>query len=84
VDFLLRRYGPIRFLQLYTKMRPSHVDETVREVLGIDLGSLERTWRDDLSAHIDAGAAKRRSLRGTAELAACFVAEFTPSKWRRR
>lgn len=57
VDFVLRRYGAARFLQLYTKMRPNRADATVREVLGLNLEALERTWRDDASMRAGAGTA---------------------------
>jgi hypothetical protein len=55
VEFLLRRYGPTRFLQLYTQIRPNRVDATVSSVLGMDLETLERAWRADMARHAGAG-----------------------------
>jgi hypothetical protein len=47
VDFLLRRYGPQPFLQLYDECRPETFDADCRRLFGKDLNALEALfWQD--------------------------------------
>ncbi|MHB1559600.1 MAG: hypothetical protein ACYC61_19300 [Isosphaeraceae bacterium] len=45
VDFLLRRFGPEKFLELYTSCRVSTFDADCRRVLGLDVDGLDASLR---------------------------------------
>jgi hypothetical protein len=47
VDFLLRRYGPKRFVELYFACRPGTFEADCQRVYGIDLDSLEKQFWED-------------------------------------
>jgi hypothetical protein len=47
VDFLLRRYGPERFIKLYFTVRPGTFEAQCQEIYGVDLNALEtQFWQD--------------------------------------
>ncbi len=47
VDFLIRKHGVSRFLQLYQRARPATFDATCRDLFGSGLDSLEDAfWKD--------------------------------------
>ena len=47
VDYLLRRYGAGKFVQLYYRVKPGTFAADCREVLGVDLRTLEQAfWKD--------------------------------------
>jgi hypothetical protein len=47
VDFLLRRYGPKRFVELYFACRPGTFEANCQRVYGIDLDALEKQFWED-------------------------------------
>jgi hypothetical protein len=48
VNFLLRRFGPEKFLDLYATCRQSTFEDDCRRVLGLDLDGLDAAFRADL------------------------------------
>ncbi len=60
VDFLLRRYGAARFLDLYFACRPGTFAAECQRVYGMDVDSLERQFWEDVTATLRPPAAKAR------------------------
>ena len=52
VNYLLRQYGPDRFLQLYTTSRPGSIDADCRRVLGVGLDQLDREFWSDMEQRV--------------------------------
>lgn len=48
VNFLLRRFGPEKFLDLYATCRQSTFEDDCRRVFGLDLDGLDAAFRADL------------------------------------
>ena len=65
VNFLLRRFGPEKFLHLYTTCRQATFEADCRRVLGLDLDGLDAAFRADLvrTATRDGPLARRRLER---------------------
>jgi hypothetical protein len=53
VDFLIRRYGAERFLELYFTCRPGSFETVCRRALGTDLDALERLFWEDVERSTD-------------------------------
>ena len=63
VNFLLRRFGPERFLQLYTTCSQSTFESDCRRILGLDLDGLDAAYRADVERMADsAGSIEQRRL----------------------
>ncbi len=65
VNFLLDRFGPERFLQLYTTCNPSTFESDCRRILGLDLDGLDAAYRADIErlATDEISVARRRLER---------------------
>ncbi len=48
VDFLLRRFGPAKFLELYTTCREATFDADCRRILGLDVDGLDAALRAEI------------------------------------
>jgi hypothetical protein len=48
VNFLLRRFGPEAFLELYTTCSPSTFESDCRRILGLDLDGLDAAYRAEI------------------------------------
>jgi hypothetical protein len=48
VNFLLRRFGPVAFLELYTTCGPSTFESDCRRILGLDLDGLDAAYRTEI------------------------------------
>ncbi len=63
VNFLLDRFGPDRFVQLYTECSPSTFESDCRRILGLDLDGLDAVFRADIERRVTrAGPIERRWL----------------------
>ncbi len=63
VDFLLRRFGPERFLLLYTTCSQSTFESDCRRILGLDLDGLDAAYRADIERMAtSAGSIEQRRL----------------------
>ena len=62
VNFLLRRFGPEKFLELYTTCRQATFESDCRRILGLDLDGLDAAYR----AEIDAAGDRCRLARAPA------------------
>src|SRR5262249_8598389 len=63
VDFLLRRFGPDKFLELYTTGRPATFDADCRRILGLDVDGLDAALRADVDWFLaEAGSLDCRRL----------------------
>ena len=51
VNFLLARFGPERFLELYTTCTRSTFEADCRRILGLDLDGLDAAYRADVERH---------------------------------
>ncbi|MFN0055079.1 MAG: hypothetical protein ACKV0T_23140 [Planctomycetales bacterium] len=62
VNYLLREFGPDRYLQLHTTGRRAHFAEDCRRILGVDLDQLEHDYWADIERLVggDVGLARRR------------------------
>jgi hypothetical protein len=61
-DFLLRKYGPDRFVELYLTCRAGTFGEDCRRVLGVDFDTLEQQFWDDVERSArDEPASNRKS-----------------------
>ncbi len=65
VNFLLDRFGPERFLQLYTTCGKSTFESDCRHILGLDLDGLDAAYRTDIERRATEGipVARRRLER---------------------
>jgi hypothetical protein len=61
VDFLIRRFGADQFLELYFTCRPESFEADCRQVLGMDLDTLERLFWEDVEGWV---AKSRPPTRG--------------------
>jgi hypothetical protein len=52
VDFLIRRYGAQRFVELYFSCRPGTFEASFQTIYGTDLDVLEKQFWDDLAQRI--------------------------------
>jgi len=52
VDFLVRRYGPQRFVKLYFSVRPGTFKIDCQTIYGLDLGALEMQFWEDVEQQI--------------------------------
>ena len=48
MNFLLRRFGPEAFLELYTTCSPSTFESDCRRILGLDLDGLDAAYRAEI------------------------------------
>ena len=63
MNFLLDRFGPERFLALYTTCSPSTFESDCRRILGLDLDGLDAAFRADIERRRrQAGLIERRWL----------------------
>jgi hypothetical protein len=63
VNFLLRRFGPEKFLELYTTCRPATFEADCRNILGLDLDGLDAAYRAEVDRLVsDAGPVERVRL----------------------
>jgi hypothetical protein len=51
VDFLLKTFGPERFLELYATCSQSTFESDCRRILGLDLDGLDAAYRADIERH---------------------------------
>jgi hypothetical protein len=49
VNILLERFGPDRFLELYTTCRPATFDADCRRILGVSVDELDALYRTDIA-----------------------------------
>jgi hypothetical protein len=64
VNYLLRVYGPERFLKLYTTCRQETFESDLRACLGIDLDDLDAAYWADVERLVRTGPPARRWLKG--------------------
>jgi hypothetical protein len=62
VDFMLREFGPDRFLVLFTTCRQASFDDDCRRALGMTVDQMGQAYRADLEKQIDAGGYARQWL----------------------
>ena len=63
VNFLLRRFGPEKFLELYTTCRQATFEADCRRILGLDLDGLDAAYRAEIDRLVsDAGPIERVRL----------------------
>lgn len=63
VDFLLRRFGPEKFLELYTTCRPATFDADCRRILGLDVDGLDAALRAEVDRFLaESGPIERHRL----------------------
>jgi hypothetical protein len=60
VDFLLRRFGPETFLELYATCRQATFESDCRRVLGLDLDGLDAAFRADIDRLVDGAGSHDR------------------------
>ena len=70
VNFLLDRFGPDRFVQLYTECGPSTFESDCRRILGLDLDGLDAAFRADIE--------RRTTLAGPDRAPAARAAPASP------
>jgi hypothetical protein len=51
VNFILKKYGVVRFIDLYLRSRPGNFDRACREALGVDFDALEATFQEEVRKH---------------------------------
>ncbi len=77
VNYLLREFGPERFLKWYITCRPGTVDADCRAALGVGLDELDRNFWADLGRGIGKEPARVRRLRRLK-----LGPGVTPEAWR--
>ena len=64
VNYLLRVYGPERFLTLYTTCQQATFESDLRAGLGVGLDELDAAYRADIERIVRTGPPARRWLKG--------------------
>ena len=63
MNFLLRRFGTEKFLELYTRCRQATFEADCRRILGLDLDGLDAAYRAEIDRLVsDAGPIERVRL----------------------
>lgn len=55
VDYILRRFGPERFVELYATCHPTTFADDCRRILGVTIDQLDAAYWADLEKHIGPG-----------------------------
>jgi hypothetical protein len=64
VNYLLRAYGPERFLKLYTTCQQATFESDLRSCLGVGLNELDAAYWADVERVVGNGPPARRALKG--------------------